>query len=116
MVSSETVAAIAGPALTALGVSEAMHLRIWTKPVPQVVYLNGTLLLVAGLCIVRVHNVWVWGWPTAVTILGWLAAAAGLYRMFAPNGPQAKAAPATYAMLAVMAAFGASLTFIGWRT
>lgn len=116
MASSETLAAIVGPTLMALGGSEAAHLRIWAKPVPQVVYLNGVLLLVAGLAIVRIHNLWVWGWPTAITIVGWLMAVAGLYRMFAPNGPQAKAIPTTYVMLALIAALGAALAFIGWRS
>jgi len=112
---SETLAAIVGPTLAALGVSEAAHLRIWATPVPQVVYLNGALLLVAGVAIIRIHNVWVWGWPTAITVVGWLATAGGLYRMFAPGGPQAKPVPATYAMLALLAAVGAALAFIGWR-
>jgi hypothetical protein len=30
------------------------------------------LILLAGLVIVHTHNVWVWQWPVAVTVLGWL--------------------------------------------
>jgi hypothetical protein len=42
------------------------------------------LLLVAGLAIVRVHNVWSGGWRVVVTVLGWLAVISGLLRMFLP--------------------------------
>ncbi|MGR9108695.1 MAG: hypothetical protein ACU843_17390 [Gammaproteobacteria bacterium] len=30
------------------------------------------LILVMGLVIVHTHNIWVFGWPLAVTLLGWL--------------------------------------------
>ena len=38
----------------------------------------------AGVAIVRVHNIWAGGWPVSVTILGWLAVLGGLARMFFP--------------------------------
>jgi hypothetical protein len=40
--------------------------------------------LVAGLAIVRAHNIWVGGWPVLVTVLGWLAILSGLVRMLFP--------------------------------
>jgi hypothetical protein len=46
---SRQIARIVGPTLIALGISEALN------PAP-VVYLNGTLLFVAGLAIVQAHN------------------------------------------------------------
>ncbi len=30
------------------------------------------LILLTGLVIIHTHNVWVWQWPVAVTLLGWL--------------------------------------------
>jgi hypothetical protein len=49
------------------------------------IFLSGILLFVAGLAIVRVHNVWSGGWPVLVTILGWLALVGGVARMFFPT-------------------------------
>jgi hypothetical protein len=41
-------------------------------------------LLVAGLAIVRAHNIWAGGSPMLVTVLGWLAVLGGLVRMLFP--------------------------------
>lgn len=30
------------------------------------------MILVIGLLIIHTHNIWVWRWPVAVTLLGWL--------------------------------------------
>lgn len=38
----------------------------------------------AGLAIVRVHNVWSGGWRVVVTVLGWLAVTSGILRMLLP--------------------------------
>jgi hypothetical protein len=43
--------------------------------------MSGILLFVAGLAIVRAHNVWAGGWPVLVTVLGWFALLSGLARM-----------------------------------
>src|SRR6266850_6771803 len=51
---------------------------------PGVIFLSGILLFVAGLAIVRAHNVWAGGWPVLVTVLGWLAILSGLLRMLFP--------------------------------
>jgi len=51
---------------------------------PALILLSGILLLVAGIAIVRAHNVWSGGWPVLVTIVGWLALLGGLARMFFP--------------------------------
>jgi hypothetical protein len=52
---------------------------------PSLIFLSGILLFVAGLAIVRVHNVWVGGWPVLVTVLGWVAILSGLARMLFPT-------------------------------
>jgi len=52
------------------------------------VYLNGTLLFVAGPAIVRAHNRWTRGWPALITLVGWLAMLGGLGRMVAPVSAQ----------------------------
>ncbi|HRC87493.1 MAG TPA: hypothetical protein PK413_17990, partial [Thermoanaerobaculia bacterium] len=53
------------------------------------VYLNGTLLFIAGLALVRAHNVWVRAWPVLITLVGWFALLVGLGRMAAPVSAQA---------------------------
>lgn len=115
MAASRTIAAILGPTLAALAASEALNLSIWARPDPQVVYLNGVLLLVAGLTIIRTHNHWALRWPAMITVVGWLVTAAGLYRMFAPEGPQAHESPATFALLTVLGVVGLALSYLGWR-
>ena len=57
--------------------------------VAPLIYLNGLLLFVAGLWIVRVHNHWTCRWPVMVTLVGWVAILVGLFRMFAPEVQQA---------------------------
>ena len=51
--------------------------------IPPVVYLSGTLFFVAGLAIVRAHNLWVRAWPVLITATGWFFLVLGLVRMFA---------------------------------
>ncbi len=41
--------------------------------------------MVAGLSIVRSHNIWVPGWQLILTIIGWLGIGLGLIRMFFPQ-------------------------------
>jgi hypothetical protein len=52
---------------------------------PSLIFLSGILLFVAGLAIVRVHNVWVGGGPVLLTVLGWVAILSGLARMLFPT-------------------------------
>lgn len=105
-----------GPVLVAVTVSESMNLRLMlSTPAPTVVvYLAGTLLLLAGVAIVRDHNRWTGGWPVLVTLTAagdsrW----GGLIRMFAPVFAQREAqnTTAVYATLAVGLAVGLFLTF-----
>ena len=110
MSSSRSIAAMVGPVLLAVSASEALNLRIWLGVAAPVVYLNGCLLFVAGLSIVRAHNVWTFRWPVAVTLIGWLALAAGLYRMFFPRAPQGGENLPTYALIVVLFATGCLLT------
>jgi hypothetical protein len=49
------------------------------------IFLSGILSLLAGIAIVRVHNVWTGGWRIVVTVLGWLAIVGGLARMWFPQ-------------------------------
>ena len=48
MMSSKGMATLLGPTLIAITITEAINLPIWAMSIPAVVYLNGTLLFVAG--------------------------------------------------------------------
>jgi proline iminopeptidase len=110
MTNSRKIAGLVGPTVIVLTISEAMNFHIWTVNIAPVTYLNGTLLLVAGLAIIRVHNLWR-GWPVLVTLTGWFCILGGLYRMFVPEAPQAPQNTSTYVGLGVLFAIGIFLTF-----
>src|SRR6266851_2229954 len=90
MTTSKMIAGLMGPTLIAIAV--AMLLNLDSFPVlveqvardPALIFLSGVLLFVAGLAIVRAHNIWSGGWPVLVTVLGWLALVGGMARMFFP--------------------------------
>ena len=111
MADSRNLAGLAGPAMIALGVTEALNMDMYDAQIAPLVYLNGLILFVAGLALVRAHNRWVRSWPLLITLLGWTLLFVGLYRMIAPDAPQASATPATYAVLTVMTLIGAVLTY-----
>jgi hypothetical protein len=75
--------------MMAVAASEAINLHIWATNIAAVTYLNGTLLFVTGLSIIRIHNRWSAGWPVMITLVGWAALISGLFRMFAPSAQQA---------------------------
>ncbi|ANZ75807.1 BA75_01999T0 [Komagataella pastoris] len=87
MEKSKSIAGIVGPTLTVMVFSE---MRLWnptlydTQIVP-LIYLNGVLLFVAGLSIVKSHNIWRYGWQTLITVVGYSAIVLGLFRMFFPQ-------------------------------
>jgi len=68
---------------------------IYEGQTPPVVYLNGTILFVAGLALVRAHNAWRRDWTVMLTLSGWVALVVGLCRMFFPTAPQAGQGAAT---------------------
>jgi len=119
MTTSKRIAGLLGPTLIAIAMSESMNLRtMLNNPAPVVlVYLNGTLLFIAGLAIVRDHNRWTGGWPLLVTLTGWLAILGGLIRMFAPVAAQreVRSPNSVYALLIVLLAVGVFLTFKAYR-
>jgi hypothetical protein len=90
MTTSKMIAGLIGPTLIAI--AAAMLINFGSFPAlaeeishdPALIFVSGILLLVAGLAIVRAHNIWAGGWPVLVTVLGWLAVVGGLVRMLFP--------------------------------
>ena len=117
MPNSAYIARLLGPALIGITVTEWMNLDIFTAAIgpsfaPHV-YLNGTLLFIAGLAIVRAHNVWSRRWPVLIALLGWVAVVAGLGRMAAPVSAQqaGQSAAVVHASLVALLAIGVVLTY-----
>lgn len=110
MMDSRQLAGLIGPTMVALGVTEAINMDVFANQIAPVVYLNGAVLFVAGLAIVRAHNLWTWRWPVVMTLTGWVASIGGLWRMAAPDAPQAADNVFTYLVLATVAAIGALLS------
>ncbi len=87
MEKSRSIAGIVGPTLIVMVFSE---MRFWnaglydTQTAP-LIYLNGVLLFVAGLAIVRSHNIWTFGWQILLTLTGYGALVTGLLRMLFPQ-------------------------------
>ena len=84
MSNSKQIAALLGPTMVAMLVAEfpLVQPHLYDAQIPPVVYLSGVLFLVAGLAIVRAHNIWSRNWTVLVTIYGWLFLVLGLVRMF----------------------------------
>lgn len=121
MANSRNIAGLLGPTMVAVAVSEALNLQMLRSFMgpshAPLVYLNGTLLFVAGLAIVRAHNLWTRSWPVLVTLVGWLVMLFGLARMFAPVSVQqaAVSTAGVYALLLVILVIGVFLTFQAYR-
>jgi hypothetical protein len=95
---SKTIAGLIGPTLVAIAAAMLANLGSFPELAQQMsrdaglIFVSGILLFVAGVAIVRTHNVWAGGWPVLVTVLGWLAVVGGLVRMFFPSRAAAIAA------------------------
>ena len=114
MLHSRQLAQIIGPTLSVMTLSEIMNLSIWESNIPGVTYLNGVLLFVAGISIVRVHNFWVRSWIFLITVIGWLTIILGLLRMFFPTAKQGGENFTTYLLLTVLFVIGLYLTLKGY--
>jgi len=90
METSKDIAGLVGPTLMVLSLSEYLNFHIWTKVEATIVYLNGLLLFIAGLSIIRSHNLWAFDWTILITLIGWLALALGMCRLFFPSAKQVR--------------------------
>jgi hypothetical protein len=84
---SMQVGGLVGPTLVVMLASESplVQPRLYDAQITPVVYLSGVLLFVAGLAVVRAHNVWARNWTVLITLCGWFFLAMGLVRMFATS-------------------------------
>ena len=120
---SRLIAGFIGPLLAALGVAMLVNREIFPVIIDQIshdyglIIVSGMLSLLAGIAIVRVHNIWSGGWQVIVTVFGWLAVVGGLARMWMPQmaGPIANTFTAGPAALlvagVVLIALGSFLSY-----
>ncbi len=114
MINSRQLAQIIGPTLSVMTLSEMINLSIWESNIPSVTFLNGILLFVGGISIIRVHNSWVRSWNILITLIGWLTLLLGLLRMFFPNAKQGGENFSTYLVLTVLFVIGLFLVLKGY--
>jgi uncharacterized membrane protein len=91
MQTSIFLARLLGPMLVVFGLAFAIHPKIYTAMAQEfiksraLVYLAGAFALTGGLALVLTHNVWAADWRVIITILGWMAAIAGVLRLLLPD-------------------------------
>lgn len=118
---SRKIAGLVGPALIAILVSEfpLVQPHLYDSQIPPVVYLSGVLMFVAGLAIVRSHNVWARNWTVMITLTGWFFLVVGLVRMFAAEQYHRAAAgtsSAVFMMLeGILLVVALIITYHGYR-
>ena len=104
MANSKQIACLVGPTLVAVLVSEfpLVQPHLYDSQIPPVVYLSGVLMFVAGLAVVRAHNIWARNWTVLITLAGWFFLFLGLVRMFAASQYQEAAAGTSSAAFVVL--------------
>jgi len=121
MANSRQIAGLLGPSLSALLIAEfpLVQPHLYDSQIPPVVYLSGALFFVAGLAIVRSHNLWVRAWPVLITATGWFFLVLGLIRMFAAGTYRQAAAEArssTFMVLeGILLVIALVITYYGYR-
>lgn len=97
MANSKLIAGVLGPTIMVMVASEfpLVQPHLYDAQIPPVVYLSGVLMFVAGLAIVRAHNLWRRDWTVLVTLSGWFFLLLGLFRMFAAGLYQRSSANAS---------------------
>jgi len=93
--------------------------HLYDSQIPPVVYLSGVLMFVAGLAVVRAHNIWARNWTVLVTLMGWFSLTLGLVRMFAASQYRQAAASTSSTVLmcleGVLLIVAFIITFHGYR-
>ncbi len=116
MIHSRQLAQIIGPTLSLMTLSEMINFSIWQNNIPSVTYLNGVLLFVGGIAIIRVHNYWIRSWIILITMIGWCTIVLGLLRMFFPTANQADEKLSTKLLLTILFVIGLFVTLKGYYT
>jgi hypothetical protein len=91
MQTSIFLARLMGPVMFVLGLSLAVHPKIYTEMSAEfvasrpLVYLAGAAALLLGVSILLNHNIWAADWRIIITLFGWFAAINGVLRLMFPQ-------------------------------
>ena len=128
MDTSVFLARMVGPVLLAIGVALLINQESVREMAAEflgskaLVFMSGVLSLLAGLAIVLTHNVWDASWPVAITLLGWVLAIGGAFRIIFPDSVKSMGAgmldsPALLNVSGVAhGLLGAALCYLGYFT
>jgi hypothetical protein len=119
------LARLLGPMLLVIGLGVLINrenFRAMAKELVasrELMFIIGILTLLGGVAIIITHNVWS-GWPTIITVFGWLFAIGGAVRILAPDVARSIQGAALDKPLmptiggAVQTLFGAWLCYVGF--
>ena len=85
------LAKILGAFFTIIGVSVILRRNELEKIVEEFTksrmlsFIMGEFILIAGLFILALHNVWEYNWRTIITVIGWLTAIKGATYLMLPQ-------------------------------
>jgi len=125
---SQFIARLIGPVLCTVGIAMLVNPGAYREIAqqflgnPAIIYLSGVLLLTAGLAILNAHPLWTRDWRSLITLLGWVATMAGVWRILAPKfvpfvGSAIIASPHFFLGAGiVLLALGGFITFKGYVT
>lgn len=87
MSTSKQLGGLVGPAIAVILLFEfpSIQPHLYDSQIPPVIYLSGVIMFVAGLALVRAHNIWKKNWNVLITLAGWFLLLLGLIRMFAAS-------------------------------
>ena len=123
---AHAIARLTGPVLAVVGIGVLANGTVYVQIAHQLltstplIYLSGVLLLTSGLAILNLHHAWSADWRSVITVLGWFACGAGVFRVIAPQLASFSANAITahqYFLLGagvVLLALGGFLTFKGY--
>ena len=91
METSQFIAQIIGLIYLALGIGLMLNPGYYKKVFETIIkdsstmFLSGFLALVLGMCVLRVHNIWISDWRVVITIVGWLSVLKGILLLVFPR-------------------------------
>lgn len=120
MTTSKYIARLMGPVLLLMGIGMVLGMLTEGEAYASLmkefigsralIFITGTLALVAGLAVVNAHNLWVPDWRVIVTILGWLLIVRGVSNLLFPATVQTLGDRMIASEAGVVA--GAAITFV----
>jgi uncharacterized membrane protein len=91
MHTSLVIARLLGPLFSTIGIGMLTNNDSYRQIGAQflasyaIIYLSGIVVLLMGLIILNVHNVWGRNWRSVITTVGWVFTMAGMWRIIAPQ-------------------------------